>query len=468
MHYPFWLVPGLTSPMLIAAVAVLHVFVSLYAVGGGIFLAVEVTRAYRAGDRDYLDYLKSHAKFFVLVTMIWGSITGVGIWWTIGLASPLATEFLIRTFVFAWAMEYVFFLIEIVSAFVFWYGWGRLDPRRHLAALWVYAAAAWISLLIITPITAFMLNPGDWRGEFWRGLANPQALPQVAARTGAALLLATLYVYLHASLAAGEAVRALVVRRTGRLALAGAVLFVLGAGGWFAALPASARAAAIGSPVLNIFGAVVAGCVSGVFLMVFVGLRREPKWLSPGFALLLWGMGLAAVGAGEFIREAIRKPYVVCGEVYSHGVLPGEIEGLRRKGFIAGSSWARRGVYRADTDKRTPRVIRDLRASRARGRALLFHHCGSCHSETGYMGLDQLLRGWSGGVISQLVRHPESFRFVMPPWSGTPAEAATLAEYLWGVVAEPSPAAAAGFESRAGVGGDRETFTPAAEGSRGR
>jgi cytochrome bd-type quinol oxidase subunit 1 len=109
MHYPWWYVPHLTAPMLIAVVAVVHVLVSHYAVGGGLFLAVETGHAYREGDRSYLAYLKRHARFFILLTVVFGAITGVGIWWTIGLASPLATEVLIRTFVFGWATEWVFF-----------------------------------------------------------------------------------------------------------------------------------------------------------------------------------------------------------------------------------------------------------------------------------------------------------------------------------------------------------------------
>ena len=112
MHYPFWFVPGLTSPMLIAVIAVLHIYVSLYAVGGGIFLARETTFAYRTNNREYLTYLRGHAWFFILITVVYGAITGVGIWWTIGLASPLPTEMLIHTFVFAWGMEYAFFLVE--------------------------------------------------------------------------------------------------------------------------------------------------------------------------------------------------------------------------------------------------------------------------------------------------------------------------------------------------------------------
>ena len=42
MHFPWWYVPLLTAPMLIAIVSTVHMLVANYAVGGGIFLAVEV------------------------------------------------------------------------------------------------------------------------------------------------------------------------------------------------------------------------------------------------------------------------------------------------------------------------------------------------------------------------------------------------------------------------------------------
>ena len=71
MHYPWWYVPHLTSPMLIALIAVVHVLVSHYAVGGGLFLAVETGYAYRTKDRAYLDYLHRHARFFILLTVVY-------------------------------------------------------------------------------------------------------------------------------------------------------------------------------------------------------------------------------------------------------------------------------------------------------------------------------------------------------------------------------------------------------------
>ncbi|MDR3196552.1 MAG: cytochrome ubiquinol oxidase subunit I, partial [Planctomycetaceae bacterium] len=205
MYYPWWYVPGLTAPMLIAIIAVVHVFVSHYAVGGGILIALENQFAVKTKDKPYRDYWHNHARFFVLLTVAFGAITGVGIWWTIALASPLATEMLIRTFVFGWAIEWVFFIIEITAAFLMYYFWTRLPEKTHIAIAWIYAIAAWISLVLITGITAFMLDSrglfANWSetGNFWHAFFNLQFLPQTIIRTGASILLASLYVFLHAA-----------------------------------------------------------------------------------------------------------------------------------------------------------------------------------------------------------------------------------------------------------------------------
>ena len=92
------------------------------------------------GDRGYLDYLHRHARFFILLTVVFGAITGVGIWWTIGLASPLATEMLIRTFVFGWATEWVFFVVEIVAGLHLLLLLGPAWPNGRTSIIgWIYA-----------------------------------------------------------------------------------------------------------------------------------------------------------------------------------------------------------------------------------------------------------------------------------------------------------------------------------------
>jgi cytochrome d ubiquinol oxidase subunit I len=450
MHYPWWHVPFLTSPMLIAVVSLLHVVVSHYAVGGGLFLAVEARFAYRSNNRPYLAYLQSHAWFFILVTVVYGAVTGVGIWWTIGLASPLATEVLIHTFVFAWAIEYVFFLLEVVSAFVFYYYWGRLEARTHQLVGWIYAGSAWISLVLITGITGFMLNPGGWPQDrsFWVGFFNPQFLPQTLARTGGSLLLASLYVYLHATFKTKDpALRDLIGARSARPALLGSVLVVLGGLGWFHYLPPSAKAALAAASVLNVLMVLIFALTGAVFVMLYLGPYRNPGWLTPGFAILFFAFGFAAVSTGEFIREAVRKPYVVYNVVMSNQILPGEIPSLRQNGYLEGGVWTKAWVAARypqvmDAGKIQPAILLELPLADQRklGQVLFQYHCNDCHAAgNGYSPVGHMMRGWTPAMIRTVVREPEKAHFFMPPWAGTTAEAELLTQYLL-TITPPHPA----------------------------
>lgn len=449
MHYPWWYVPFLTSPMLIAIISVLHVLVSHYAVGGGLFLAVETRYAYRTGNSGYLAYLKQHAWFFILVTVVYGAITGVGIWWTIGLASPLATETLIHTFVFGWAMEYVTFVLEIVSAFIFYYWWGRLDAKTHQTIGWIYAGSAWMSLLLITGITAFMLNSGDWpeHRSFWVGFLNPQFIPQVLARTGGSFLLASLYVYLHAAFKVKDPeLSHLIERRSARPALWGAILIVIGGIGWYVFLPESAKAALVAASVLNVLMVLLFVLTVAVFTMFYLGPYRNPRWLSPGFAIFFFTFGLAAVTTGEYIREAVRKPYIIYNVVMGNQILADEIPALRRTGYLEGGTWTK-----AFVSHHYPQVINEGKIDEARllmlpeadqvklGEVLFQYHCNDCHAKVrGYSPVAQLIRGWTPEMIRTVVRYPEKSHFFMPPWAGTPEEAELLTKYLMSI-APPHP-----------------------------
>ena len=447
MHYPWWHVPHLTAPMLIAVISVLHVLVSHYAVGGGLFLAVEVQHAYRAGNRDYLAYLHRHARFFILLTVVFGAISGVGIWWTIGLASPLATEVLIRTFVFGWATEWVFFVVELIAAFLFYYYWGRIAEKTHVVIGWIYAVAAWISLVLITGITAFMLNPGTWATlepgsrDFWTAFFNPQFLPQTLARTGGALLLSSLYVYLHASLTIRDTrLRDMIAARSARPALLGAVLISAGGIGWYYFLPDSAKAALVSAAPLNLLMALIFAITIVVFFLLYFGPYRNPGWLSPGFAGSLCLFGIAAFSTGEFIREAVRKPFVVYNVVLANQILPEQVQTLRKDGYLEGGTWTK-----AYVKEHYPQTIADDRiqggellklrdADRvALGRVMFQYHCNDCHAATeGYSAVGPIIRGRSRELVRSTIEHLDSVLF-MPPWCGTPEEAELMTDYLMSI-----------------------------------
>jgi cytochrome bd ubiquinol oxidase subunit I len=447
MHYPWWYVPYLTAPMLIAVISVVHVLVSHYAVGGGLFLAVEVGHAYRTRDREYLKYLHGHARFFVLLTVVFGAITGVGIWWTIGLTSPLATQELIRIFVFGWATEWVFFVIELVSAFIFLYYWDRLAEKTHLTIGWIYAAAAWISLVLITGITAFMLNSGVWANDpdtqnFWSAFFNPQFLPQTVARTGGALLLSSLYIYLHASLTIRNAnLRDMIASRSARPAALGAILITAGGVAWFCFLPESAAKTLASAAVLNILMALIFALTIVVFVLLYVGPYRNPGWLSPGFAGSLCLFGIASFTTGEFIREAVRKPYVVNNVVLANQILPSEVPQLRTTGYLEGGLWTKAFVAEhypkvmiGEKGKQTVdgRELLKLpyKDRLVLGRVLFMHHCNDCHAEEfGYSAAGPLLQGRPRSTILERVKHLDE-NYFMPPWCGTDEEAELLTDYL--------------------------------------
>ncbi len=445
--------------MLIALISVIHVLVSHYAVGGGILLALENRHALKTGDKRYRDYWYRHARFFVLLTVAFGAITGVGIWWTIGLASPLATQTLIRIFVFGWATEWVFFIVEIVSAFAMYYYWNRLPAKTHGRVVWIYAIAAWISLVLITGITAFMLNAngllpgGDWTetGLFRHAFFNVQFLPQTFVRTGGALLLATLYVYLHAAVTLRKSndvdLLAKVVRRMRAPLLVALALLGVGVAGWFANLSESGLISLQRAAVLNIFLGMMAALGGIVVLMTVAVCFFFPRSMNVGFAASLFLMGLMLFAIGEFVREAVRKPYIVDQVVLGNQILAGEIDQCRQNGLFSQGEWlkhARYHVWYETVDLEPPppgtpeakRHAEEMRAAFLRrnvdyGHAIFLHHCNDCHArEVGYSAVGPLLVGLSKEQIAEKVKHLNEPVINMPPWCGNDEEADWLAEYL--------------------------------------
>ncbi|MDD3469140.1 MAG: cytochrome ubiquinol oxidase subunit I [Thermoguttaceae bacterium] len=461
MHYLWWYVPQLTAPMLIATIAVIHILVSHYAVGGGIFLASQISRAYREEDAEYLGYLRSHTKFFILLTVVFGAITGVGIWWTIGLASPLATEVLIKTFVFGWATEWVFFIVEIVSAFAMYYLWGRLDARTHTRIAWIYAIAAWISLVLITGITAFMLDPG-WavsriessgflnNNAFWIAFFNPQFLPQTIARTGGALMVACLYVLAHATLTEkNSALREKAVFRSGRFAVIGAILTFIGCVASLLLMPSSARHVFEAAAPLTVITGVFVAMSIILVLLVFLGPVFRPKWVTPPTAIAMALIGVIVLSSGEFIREAVRKPYIIYNVVFSNQVFPNEVVKLQTEGYLENgigtkqfvTSYAEKNGLDLLTDGRIDSAklkalpaddpSGDTAPRAAIGESIFMHHCNDCHVKNlGYSAIGPLTTGWSHDKLLETIHTLHETKFTMPPWCGTDAEAELLADYL--------------------------------------
>ncbi|HEY6102906.1 MAG TPA: cytochrome c, partial [bacterium] len=205
-----------------------------------------------------------------------------------------------------------------------------------------------------------------------------------------------------------------------------------------ALLPASARAALAASSVLNVLMVLIFVFTAIVFVMLYLGPYRNPRWVTAGFAILFLALGLAATSTGEYIREAVRKPYVIHRTVFSNGTYPQDVARLRQEGYLEGGTWTKAFVtmrYPQLIDPqghidRTRFAALDEDAQADLGRVVFQYQCNSCHSISGYSGIQDLTRGWTGHVTRTVIENLNQMHFFMPPWQGTPEEAGVLVKYL--------------------------------------
>ena len=429
MNYPVWEL-GVPGGLLIAAVAVLHVFVSHFAIGGGAYLVWTERRAYRHNDAALLGYVRRHSVFFALLTVVFGAVSGVGIWFTIGLIAPDATSSLIHTFVWGWAIEWVFFFVEIAAALIYAYQWDRLDRRTHMIVGWIYFVAAWGSLAVINGIITYMLTPGRWleTKSFADGFFNPTYLPSLLMRSAMAVALAGMF-GLVTALREGSPVRERIVRWAGGWLLAGMVLLPLFGWWYYGKFPPVAHeyvagliAAARDAAFIGVIGAGAALLLGLIFAL------WKPRLMNAGVVVLLLVCGLSVMGAGEYLREFARKPWAITGYIYANDVRAADIVPISDAGLRQASPWV---AGRVEHD---PALY---------GHEVFEAECAACHSLDGYRPIRKLIRGWNATFAHDMLPHLPLTRGTMPPFAGNEQDRVALGGYL-ASIAPPLPPAAAG------------------------
>lgn len=491
-------------------IAVFHVFISHFAVGGGLFLVLSERKARRSSDDALLAYLKRHSRFFMLVTLVLGAVTGVGIWFAIALVHPSATSSLINTFVWGWAIEWTFFITEIAAAMVYYYGWDRLSAKTHEIVGWIYFIAAWMSLVIINGIITFQLTPGRWieTRNFWDGFWNETYWPSLVARTFVCFGLAGIYALLTVSVGKDAGMKEKMARWAGGywvlpMAVAlplsliwyisavlnagipagrimgsdsetvGAILKAIISGGGTNGYPLAQRGASV---------AILASVLVALVTLFILLVRKRSYGLVLTVPLMI--LGQIAFAGGEWMREDLRKPYVIGRYMFVNSVrLPSadtEVEdrftitALNEKGVLKSSLWLKEPD---GFDSRTgpdPALDPEERAAvEEKAGERLFHLlCFSCHTTDGYLALEPLVRGKSVGAMEQVLGslakpvdadgNPTTwsdpdFRLEtrlgrrMPPFVGTEAERRALAVWmarLGGDTAAGVPAVAPGGQGK--------------------
>jgi mono/diheme cytochrome c family protein len=399
---------------------------------------------------------------------------------------------------------------------VYYYGWDRLDARTHLRVGWIYFVSAWASLAVISGILSFMATSGEWvtTRSFADGVFNPTYGPTVALRTAVAVGLAGLYAllagafvkdaelkarvarwsvtrwivpaaalipvtllwYLSAAVDAGVAVAETLGAQSGGVGDLLAAVFSSSAGGH--PIVRHAAAVTVLGPVLLVLGA-----------LALAGLRaRTYGRLAAGLLMVL---GFASMGASEWVREGLRKPWVIDGYMFVNSVrLPASADGvvledpftvdaLGERGVLATARFARVPAgYRPgfpELEDREPVERAGIMAEA--GREVFRLECTACHTVRGHLGIEPLVTGQGVAAIEATlaslaspvtaggeaaawsdpgVRVATRLGRRMPPFVGTDVEKRALAIHLarLGGDAEAGLAAVA----QAGVDPGEEAF----------
>lgn len=441
MNYPTWNVGGIGGPWVIGLISIFHVLIAWFAVGGGLYLPLAEAKAIKEGRTEWFTILKRHSKFFLVLTSVFGAVSGVAIWFAIGLVQPEGTSTLIHNFVFGWAMEWVLFVVELAAAAVYYYTWDRIPQKLHLKVGYLYAASSFGTLLIINGILSFMLTPGDaWLSVagtgkeatmFWNAFFNPNYFPSLIMRALACAALAGIWAMITASQVQEpelQRAKAYMVKWSAKWLMPMFLLmpFILL---WnMYTVPAENRTliqlgiTTIGSGQftqitrIGLLTVMTSFTIAGV---VYFFAYKYPREFNFGHAASVLFLAALATSSTEYAREAIRKPYVVVNHMYSNGLRKSEVEKFNRDGYLTSSMWLAKNATPMET-----------------GKAMFTGQCLSCHTEKGYRSMKKMIGERDHKSIVGLLKilHENKadspYRKYMPPLVGTEPERAALAEYL--------------------------------------
>ncbi|HNU92482.1 MAG TPA: c-type cytochrome [Spirochaetota bacterium] len=421
MNYPIWDTGFFSGGSLIALISVPHVYIAHFAVGGGLFLWLTDRKALMEGNALLDDYLRAHNWFFLLLTMVFGGVSGVGIWFILGLVSPAAISSLIHNFVFAWGIEWTFFLGEIVALLIYHYHFDTMKRHLRLRVAFLYFVFAWMSLFVVNGILSFMLTPGAWikSRDFWDGFLNPGFAPSTLFRSFAAFMFAGLFGYVTTVRMEEGEFRTRMMRYCTKWLLYPMIGLAISGAWYFYAVPAATRHTAFA--VNPEMGPYVCTIVVASILIFAGGLAlslRSGRVLQKSITAVLILIGLSWMGGFEYVREISRKPHVISEYMYSTSISVLDEERLNREGVLPNARWSSVHSLTADNAMEA-------------GRELYRIQCSPCHTAGGIRNdIIPRTRAFTYlGMLSQLTGQGRVKPY-MPRFAGTEAEKRALAEYI--------------------------------------
>lgn len=436
--YPIWEVPYLSSALIIGLIASFHVLPSHVAVAA-LWVTVFIEKlAYTKNRLDYLKFVRRFTLLLLIFSFIFGSLSGIGIWYSATVSSPRAISALIHNYVWGWATEWVFFLIEIATIYAYYYTLDKVDPKTHIRIGYIYALAAWISMIIITGILAFMLTPGKWleTGDFFDGFFNPTYFPQLLARTFIMFGIAGIYGLLIAS-TLEEKTKIDLSKILSRVAIVGMILGVLFCLWYYKKLPDTAHQLIAGLPYLQMLSK-IAILTFFALLVYFIIVAILPRFNNFVLSFLLIIVAFLGILSAEGIREGLRRPYIINYFMYGHQAIAVDHKALNIKNEIPKFKEAGLLPYLGYLPESLRQITHENKLEV--GRIIALHNCANCHAFTkkGVRPLPQLfnkLSPQSPEDIDAFLSALEAFPY-MPPFIGNEEERKAAAEYLYTLIKE--------------------------------
>ncbi|HQS03782.1 MAG: cytochrome C [Halothiobacillus sp. 24-54-40] len=379
--YPTWYEPGIGSGYVIAIIATIHVLFSHTAVGAALLFTYLAYLGYRDDRPELIDFIKKYGMFLLVFSYILGSITGPGIWYSTTVGSPRGISALIHNFVWKWATEWVFFVIEVVGVYMMVYLVGKVDKATYLRIAITFGLASFATMLAIVGILSFMMEPGmpEWteKGGYLLGFYGDNTFAQLAIRS---MFMLTITAVVGGIVVAGlkdQVFKTWLARRLAVLGIVTATIGMLLYPWYLSTLPAQAQIVMENRIPAYYSTAILSVLLATIAYFVFTLIK--PRMLTAsiaGFATL--AILILGLFPGETIRESARKPYVAGEYLYSNQVIGKDVPGMTIKSEIPTLEkvgFTHASVFWPETQREiTPQNAAEV------GRSLAIAACSNCHS----------------------------------------------------------------------------------------
>ncbi|WP_396189194.1 c-type cytochrome [Flavobacterium sp.] len=446
MDFPIFHLDWLNNRMLIAIIAILHVIINHgLAVGFMPFVTwleqrgVSKSAENQITDLEWDNMVYKIMKTAFIITTTLGAMTGVGIWVSVALVSPTSIGSLIRVFFWAWFVEWLVFVTEVILIMIYFLTWKNSNSSlkaklKHINFGWYLSAFSWITMAIIVSILGFMMDPGNWQTNhtLLNGFLNPIYLPQLLFRTPTAMLVAGIFGIFLITLftKSGSNLRIKAVKYASKWIILWAPISLIGAYLYYKIMPEAMTAnlsTAVGTmEFAQYYDLLLWVALVGVLFTLVIGILGiyRAKLLKPYHVIIPVILAISYLGFFERVREFIRKPYVISQYMYSNLLLKDDYVVYKKDGIL------KHATYTSVNEITEDNLIEA-------GKNVFGIACSRCHTTQGVNSVVYVFEKMYGfgkpldiNSMASYTQNMHNGRTFMPEFPGTEEEAKALAAYI--------------------------------------